>query len=129
MTTPSAPSTGTIDITNVVESVRTSWVTYMVAVLMGAEASIPQLAWMVTTPIIDTIDKDALTLAMNVVSKEAVMMAFFVNTAIKKASQAADLVNAVQAKESLPDTASPEEFASAEKNQILAFSNFVVLDN
>lgn len=129
MTTPSAPSDGTIDITNLVESLRQTWVTYMVGVTMGAEASIPGLQWAVTTPIISSLDKDALQLIFDFVSKQAEMMGFFGNTAIRKASQAKDYTDAVAFKNGLPSTATDQEYADAEAAELVAFKNFVEVTN
>jgi hypothetical protein len=123
-----APPSGTIDITGTVESLRSAWVDFMVAFLFGEEIAIPGMEW-VAAPIISSIDKEVLKIIMNVVSKDAVMMMFFQNTAVRKASQAVDFNATVKAKNSLPDTASPEEFKNAEQAQMVAFRNFVMLSN
>lgn len=122
------PDSGTIDITNVVEKLRSSWVSYMVLFIYGQEIAIPGMEW-VALPVISDIDKEVLKIILDIVSKEAVMMGFFVNTAIRKASQAEDFVAAVNAKDALPDSASPEDFSTAEKNQMVAFRNFVMVTN
>lgn len=122
------PPSGTIDITNVVENLRQVWVSWAVAYVFGLEAAIPGMAW-IALPVISDVDKELLKIVFDFVSKSAEMQVFFMNTAIRKASQAKDFTDAVKAKNSLPPTASPQEFADAEKAQILAFRNFVMVTN
>jgi len=126
---PAAPPTGTIDITNTVESLKSSFITYATKIIMGAEATVPELAWMVTTPIVSSLDEFAIKEVVTVLANSVIMLAFFENTAIRKASQAEDFVAIVTAKNSLPSTASQEDFDNAEKNQMVAFRNFVMVTN
>ncbi len=123
-----APPTGTIDITNLVEQMRQSFVSWAVLYLFGLEASIPGMEW-VALPVLSTIDKEILQVILDALSKSGIMMAFFLNTAVKKASQAKDFTDAANALDGLPPTATDEEYENAERNKILAFRNFVMLSN
>ncbi len=122
------PPTGTIDITDLVEKTRSSFVSWAVLYLYGMEIAIPGMEW-VALPILQDIDKEILKVLLDMLSKSAVMMAFFTNTAIRKASQAKDFTDAVHAKNALPTTATPEEYENAEKAQMAAFRNFVLVSN
>lgn len=121
--------TGTIDVTNVVEALRVGFVDWATAFVMGEELLIPQLAWLATTPIVSSIDRAVIHGIIDMLSKHAVMQAFFVNSAIKNASQADDFVSAVEKRQALPDTATDQEVNDAEAAQMLAFRNFVLLTN
>lgn len=120
--------TGTIDITSTVEAMRQSWVSWAVAFIFAEEVAIPGMEW-VALPIVADIDKEVLKLILDALSKAAVMEAFFINTAIRKASQAADYVAAIDAKKKLPVNATEEEYKNAEKAEMLAFRNFVMVSN
>lgn len=122
------PPTGTIDITDLVEQVRQSFVTWAVDYLFGIETAIPGMEW-IDLPVISTIDKEILTTIMNALSSSGVMLAFFLNTTIKKASQAKDFTDAANALNNLPPTATDDEYETAERAKILAFRNFVMLSN
>lgn len=117
---------GVVDITDLVENLRSSFVTWGVAYVYGLEIATPGLEW-VALPIISTLDKAAVKEILTFITKAAVMEAFFLNTAIRKASQADDYVTAMTAKNSLPPTASQEEYAKFEQAEISAFKSFVTL--
>lgn len=118
--------TGTIDITNTVASMKDTFVTSATAYIYGLEiAAVPELA----TPIISQLDQAAVKELLNLLTNWVLMEAFFLNTAIRKASQAQDYVDAITAKNSLPPTASQDAYAKAEATEIVAFTNFVQLGN
>ena len=122
MTSP----TGTIDITNTVESIKTTFVTAATAYIYGLEvAAVPEVG----LPIISQLDQAAVKGILNALTGWALLEAFFLNTAIRKASQAQDYVEAITAKNALPPTASQEVYAKAEAAEIAAFRNFVLLGN
>lgn len=123
-----APPTGTIDITGVVTNLQSTFVTWAVAYIYGLEIAVPGLTW-VALPIVSQLDQAALKAILNMLSQSVLMEAFFLNTAIRKASQAQDYVDAVTAKTSLPPTASQDEYAKAEAAECAAFRNFVMLGN
>ena len=123
-----APPTGTIDITDTVEKLRQAWVDWGVAYVFGLEVAIPGWEW-VALPIIADIDKAIIRAVLDSLSKSAEMGIFFLNTAIRKASQAKDFTDAVKAKNDLPTTATDEEYKKAEAAQMLAFRNFVMVSN
>lgn len=116
----------TIDITTVVENMRTSFVAWGVAYVFGLEVAIPGMEW-VALPIIAELDKAVVKAILDLLSKSIIMEAFFINTAIRKASQAHDFISAVEARNALPPTASQEEYENAEKNQMAAFRSFVMV--
>lgn len=61
-------------------------------------------------------------------SEWALMQAFFINTAIRKSSQADDYINAINQRKNLTN-ASDKEYQRAEENEIEAFNRFVRLSN
>jgi hypothetical protein len=64
---------------------------------------------------------------MDILSKSSVMLAFFGNTAIRKASQAKDFTDAAHRKDSLPPTATDAEYEAAEQEEMIAFRNLVMV--
>jgi hypothetical protein len=128
--TPSTPAnppgSGTIDITNLVETVKTTFINWASKLIVTtASGYFPPLAW----PVISTLFNYFVTKIVTVIANAAEMQAFFMNTAIRKASQAQDYINAVNAKASLPPTASDEEYEKAEQAEMAAFRNFVMVTN
>lgn len=119
---------GTIDITNLVDSLQKSFVDWAVAYVYGLEIAIPGLEW-TALPVISALDRALIRAIIDLLATSTVMQAFFVNTAIRKASQAADYVDAVTLKNSLPPTASEIEVQNAEKKAMAAFRNFVMVSN
>lgn len=117
---------GTIDITNVVSALQKSFVDWAVAYIFGLEVAIPGLSW-VALPVISSLDQAVIRAVLNLLSTSAVMQAFFINTAIKKASEAQDYISAVEFKNSLPPTATSEEIEDAEKKEMALFRSFVTL--
>lgn len=126
MTDATAPATGTIDITNLVDDLRETWVKWAVAFLYGEEIALPGMQW-VALPLISDIDREVITLAMEALSKSALMLAEFTNNAVRKASQAQDFTNAKSALANM-DPNDPN-YATAEQNEMAAFRNFVMLTN
>ena len=122
------PSPGTIDITELVEQVRKAWVDWGVAQTYAAVAAIPGIGWFGTL-MLNTLGKAVIRAIFDFISKKGEMMAFFLNTAIRKASQAKDFTDAVKRKNALPPTATKEEFERAEQDQMVAFRNFVMVTN
>jgi hypothetical protein len=118
----------TVDITNVVEKLRETFVTWAVGYIYGLEVGIPGMGW-VALPILSSLDKAAIKEILNILTRSAVMEAFFLNTAVRKADQARDYVDAVTAKLSLPNTATQEEYKNAENAEMDAFRNFVSFTN
>lgn len=117
---------GSVDITELVEKIRLAWVDWGVHSAVTAATAIPGIGWFGLL-LMKTIGESIVRAILDFISRKAEMLAFFVNTAIRKASQAKDFVSAVDAKYSLPKTATKEEFARAEQNQMSAFAQFVVV--
>lgn len=84
------------------------------------------MEWM-ALPVISSIDREILRIIFDELSKSVIMEAFFLNTAVKKASQAKDFTDAVAFKNALPSSASEVDFENAEKAQMVAFRRFVSL--
>jgi hypothetical protein len=120
--------TGTIDITNLTDNLKSTFIDWAVAFVYGEEIAVPGLEW-VALPIISELDKAALREVITLVCNSLVMQAFFVNTAIRKASQAQDYVDAFNYKKSLNPGVSDEEYKLAEQKEISAFRNFVMVTN
>lgn len=117
-------SGGGVDITNLVELLRSSFVTWAVGFLFGATIATPGFAWL-ALPVISSIYSGILRWILNYLSNAAVLEAFFLNTAMTKAGQATDYVNAVQHKLGLPQDVSEVDYAKAEQAEIDAFTLFV----
>lgn len=115
-----------IDITDLVEKTRSTFVDWAVLYIFGLEVAVPGLEW-VSLPVIKEVDQEIIKLILDALTKSAVMGAFFLNTAIRKASQAQDFVDAVNAIEKLPKDVSQDDFEKARRRQMSAFANFVVL--
>lgn len=121
MTTPKA-----IDITDLVEKTRSSFVDWAVLYVYGIEVAIPGMEW-VGLPIVKDIDQEVLRLIIDGLSKSLVMGAFFMNTVMKKATDADDFIAAVAAIQNLPKDVSDEDFKKYRLAQMDAFRNFVAL--
>lgn len=119
---------GTIDITDVVEKMKETFVLAAKQFLVNSALAIPGIgaiaAWF-----IKVLASEAIEWGLRKLSNWSVMQAFFLNTAIRKGAQAADYVKTVAAKESLPPTATDEDYYAAEQAEILAFDRFVSLTN
>lgn len=119
---------GTVDITDVVESSKTTFVVWAVDYVFANMVTVPGLQWL-ALPLVRALARATVQSLVELLANSAVMEAFFINTAIRKASQAQDYVDAVKFKKSLPDTASGADYENAERAEINAFSNFVRLNN
>jgi hypothetical protein len=85
---------------------------------------LPGFSWL-GLPILSSLYKGALSWVLNLISNSAVLEAFFLNTAIRKASQASDYISAVDFKKSLPENVSDDDYEKAELKEIDAFKQFV----
>lgn len=113
-----------IDITDLVEKMRSTFVSVETETAFQALASIQGLQWL-RLPIISNLLRKFIEIVLDGLSKRPTMAAFFGNTAIRKASQASDYIEAVNKKE----TASDEEYEQAELDEIKAFNDFVRITN
>lgn len=114
----------TIDITDLSETLRASWVDWAVNTLFDAAIGYPYLSWL-AFPVVAPLFKALLHWGASTVSKEIIQVSFFLNTAIRKASQAADYVDLVSKKNNLPQTASMAEYEECEKAEMAAFARVV----
>jgi hypothetical protein len=122
------PENNVVDITNVAESMRGTFVTWAINYLYAQAVVTPGFTWL-SLPIISSVFRSGLTYLLNILTVSAVMDAFFINTSIRKASQAQDYVDALTLKNGLPTTVSDAEYEKAEQAEIAAFNSFVVLGN
>ncbi len=121
--------TGTIDVTDLAEQMRQSFVTWGVAFVFGEELAIPALAPILAFPLAAAIDREAIKFILDLISKAEIQQAFFLNTAIRKASQAEDYLSAKRALEALPESTSDDEYKKAERFSNAQFRNLVLLTN
>lgn len=80
-------------------------------------------------PILADVDKEIIRLVLDSISKSEVMQAFFLNTALRKAAQAQDFIDSVNAKNNLPQNASDDDYEKAERAQMAAFVGFASITN
>lgn len=128
-TTVTAPTTDTVDITDLVEKTRSAFVDWAVAYTYGLLVAMPNIGPIFAFPVISSIVKFGIKSVLDIVSKSAVMEAFFMNTILRKATQADDFVKATNALANLPDNVSDADYEAAEQAKMQAFRNFVVLTN
>jgi hypothetical protein len=117
-----------IDITDVVEKARASFVIWGIGALMSYASTVSGLGW-ISWPVIGPVAKYILNAILTFLSKQAVLEAFILNTAIRKSVQASDFLRAVDYKNSLPENASDEVYDKAERDEIEAFVAFASISN
>lgn len=121
-----SPPTGTIDITNLVDVMKSTWIQWATSYVVAlAVAAFAPLGWPILGPIFSFIVGKIVAIIANAIEMES----FFINTAVRKASQAVDYINAVNAKNDLPSTATDAEYQAAEQAEMSAFRNFVLITN
>lgn len=120
---------GTVDITNLVESLKSTWIAFTTKAVMTGLVAIPYVGWFFAWPGVNQITEFFVDKGVTFAGNTMEMGGFFLNTAIRKAGQATDFLSAVAAKESLPPTVSDEDYLRAEQAQMAAFSNFVRVTN
>lgn len=119
---------GTIDITDAVEAMRSTFVIWAENMLETAIVAVPYLGWL-AYPVIKIFFGAAIKWCLNKLSKTGVMGAMFLNTALRKPAQAKDFTSVVAYKNSLPKDVSDETYKNAESAQIIAFDRFVRVSN
>jgi len=120
------PPTGTIDITDTANQLADTFATWATNITMTALAVTPYMGWTAWWGI-STIIRAIVHGIMSYLSKTAEMLAFFLNTAIRKASQANDYMTAKTALNNLPPETSNADYEAAERLEMSAFHNLVVL--
>lgn len=115
-----------IDITNLVTNMQSTFVTVTSNLAFTAITGVPGLSWL-RLPILSSILKSSLSWVLGALANDIMLSAFFLNTAITKASQAQSYVDAVNIKNNLPPDATEADYAKAEQNEIASFNNFVIL--
>lgn len=115
-----------IDITDTVEKMKTTFILsaqeYLIALALTYVG--PFGAWLVKALV-----RPFLGWVLGRLVEWPLMQAFFLNTAIRKGSQAVDYVEAVDRKHKLPPTASEVEYANAEMEELRTFRDFVLVSN
>jgi len=118
----------TIDITDLVSNLQTTFVSLAKAFLLGEALAIPGLGPFLTW-IINNFFGPILDWVLAKLTAWSVFQSFILNTALRKASEAADYTDSVNYKNSLPPTTSEDDYAHAEAAEAHAFYTFVVLSN
>jgi hypothetical protein len=122
------PPTGTIDITNLVVTLRNTWIRWATKLVISAASSTIYTAWL-KWPVVGTLFEMLVKMGVTAIANGLEMQGFFLNTAIRKASQAEDFIAANDALNALPPTVTDEEYENAEKREMAAFRNFVRVTN
>lgn len=117
---------GTVDITDLVNALESTFITLAVQVAYAAIIAVPGLQWL-GLPVISSILNFSLNWIISLLANDAMLAAFFLNTAIVKASQAGDYIQAVENKNNLPPTATKEEYEQAEQAEISSFNALVII--
>lgn len=118
-----------VDITDLVEKMRDAFVDYASAAAYVAALAIPGLGPILAMPFVNYIAKQTIRGVVFLVSQLPMMAAFFLNTAIRKTSQAKDFIVSVHELENLPEDVSDEVYLQAEEKKASNFYNFVVMGN
>ncbi len=116
---------GTIDITDLVNAMGDSFDRYALNIAFTNLAASPYFFW-VSLPVFSSLTKALLDIAIGKLSKSGIMQTFFLNTAIKKPSQAKDYVQIVQKRKAAK---SKDELERLEKDEMQYFSNLVRITN
>lgn len=117
-----------IDITDLVNKSKSAFVDWAITYIFSQAILVPGLQWL-AIPVISDLVKFIVRKIVGSLADSAVMQAFFLNTALRKATQAKDFVAASNALDKVPSTASQEEYKLAEQNRMAAFRNFVMVSN
>jgi hypothetical protein len=126
---PTAIPPGTVDITKLVLGIQKAWVTYGTKIAVEAAKNIPYLGPFLRAPVISHFLEYIIGYVMKALAETGEQQAFFLNTAIRKAGQADEFIEATSILDRLPKTASKEEYKNAETKRLVAFRNFVLLSN
>lgn len=121
-------SDGTIDLTNLVDKMKATFILAGKQFIIAEALAIPGLGPFAVWVIKNILDS-AIEWALTKLSNWPYMQAFFWNTAIRKASQADDYIDKINYRESLPTIASDDEYEKAERAELEAFDRFVRVTN
>lgn len=124
---PTIPS-GTTDITDLVDKMTSTFESWADTFLFELIASEPGMAWL-RLPLISTIAKFIIDKAVSAIVGSGMFAVFVLNTALRKSGQANDYISAINAKNSLPPTATDAEYRRYEQAEMDAFYNFVRISN
>lgn len=119
---------GVVDITQLSLALKDTWVLIEVAASLAGIAAIPGMQW-VSLPFVNKIFSYILNWLFSKAAQRLYDFGFFKNSAIRKASQAHQFIDAINTKNSLPANISQEEFKKYERIQMDQFRYLVVLSN
>lgn len=122
----STDSDAVVDVTDLIDALRISFVRWGEDYAYSTAIAVPGLIWL-GLPVVSTVVRFIIRSVLSAVAKSAIMEAFFLNTAVKKAAQASDYIGAVKAKNELPPTTSDEDYEHAERAEMVAFRLFVMV--
>lgn len=117
-----------IDITDLVEQTRSTFVTLAAAYIDGLILAIPGIGGFLLF-MYKFLGRPFVNWVLDKLSKWEVMQAFFLNTALRKASQAKDFVDATTHLDTLPEDTSNAVYLAAEKDRADKFKQFVAATN
>jgi hypothetical protein len=112
----------TVDITDLVDTMRESFVKWGEEYAVNAAILSPGFGWL-ALPVVNLFFRGIVKWVLNIVAKSLIMEAFFLNTSVRKASQASDYVNAVNKRKLIKY--GDASYEKAEQDEIKAFNNFV----
>lgn len=121
---------GTIDLTETVDYMKSTFVTWAGNYLVTEMLASAALSWLgPLAPFVASFIGRITRWIAEKLSNTSVMYAFFLNTAIRKPAQAKDYVKTVAAKNNLSPEVSDEVYKQAELDECAAFDRFVSLNN
>lgn len=115
---------GVIDITDLVNSMGVTFEKYAVDFIYLNLIGNAIFAWL-AAPGLSYITKEIIKMGVKGFSKSGILIVFFENTALRKAGQAQDYVNAVKKRKFLEGVGTREEFRKAELDEITQFYSLV----
>lgn len=119
---------GTIDITDLVAKITDTAIKVETKAALIGIAAIPYAGKFLLLPVIRIFTEAFVEKIITNLQNGITQQAFFLNTAIRKASQAHDYVDAKNALENMKD-ATDEQYQAAEEREMALFNNFVRVTN
>lgn len=124
-----ADTSGTIDITSTVQDMQDTFIKWADDFVYAQLTAVTSLASVVAIPIVKFFLGWFINWLITKLAGSTVMIAFFGNTAIRKASQAVDYTTAKAAVKNASPNLSDADYEALEDAEILAFNNFVMVTN
>lgn len=113
-----------MDISNLIDQLKDTWIRWAVTLIMNAVSVTPGLTWL-RWPIISAIFETIIRYIMTAIANGLEMEGMFYQTAIRKADQAHEYIHA---HEHLKSVVTEKDYELAEKIEMALFHDFVVLN-